>query len=490
MMQPLSLSEFLVLAQTSRRVGVFEAIAIESLTPTDVYELYKNDLKEGVLLENGTQEENPAYSYLFFEPVANIQVEKGVITQIIGNQVSERKDNPFAALRKLKKTLGFTTRPDVAHLISSAMGFVTYDAVRYLEAIPDRHNSEAALPDLSFNFYQISITFDHRNGEILISTLVEVSTEPEKDYYSAKAHLHHLIGLLKKQNNSPLNTQKSDKQQLSLAVDIGEAEFMQMVDKAREYIISGDAFQIVISRCFKLDYSVEPINIYKALRRLSPAPFMFFFQTGATVIMGASPERLIQVQQQKVILNPIAGTRKRSADKNDTAIADDLLNDKKEVAEHMMLVDLARNDVGSVSKPGSVKVDELLKVKHYSHVSHITSVVSGQLQTHLDSLAAFMAAFPAGTLSGAPKIRAMEIIDELETTRRGLYGGAICRFDYQDNLDSCIAIRMAVLKDGIATVRAGAGIVFDSDPQAEAQETLKKASAILDAIQQAHGGCL
>jgi anthranilate synthase component 1 len=214
---------------------------------------------------------------------------------------------------------------------------------------------------------------------------------------------------------------------------------------------------------------------------------MFYFPVLSNVIIGASPERLIRVQNKHITVNPIAGTRKRTEEKTDEAITTDLLNDKKELAEHMMLVDLARNDVGAVSVPGSVRVSELMRVKHYSQVSHITSTVTGQLQEKYDALDAFAASFPAGTLSGAPKVRAMQIIDELETSRRGLYGGAICRLDSLDNLDSCIAIRMAVLNNGTATVRAGGGIVYDSCPLAEAHETRQKARSLLEAIAQAHG---
>ena len=215
---------------------------------------------------------------------------------------------------------------------------------------------------------------------------------------------------------------------------------------------------------------------------------MFYLPINNGVIIGASPEKLIKVRNQQVEINPIAGTRQRTQQSHDEQIAAELLNDKKELAEHMMLVDLARNDLGAVCKPGSVKVKELLQVKHFSHVSHITSVVTGQLQDNLDALDALAAAFPAGTLSGAPKIRAMQIIDELETSKRGIYGGAICRLDYRGNLDSCIAIRMALLTDGMATVRAGAGIVYDSDPKSEANETRQKAQGILDAIAFAQGG--
>ncbi|MFN7097528.1 MAG: anthranilate synthase component I family protein, partial [Gammaproteobacteria bacterium] len=246
--------------------------------------------------------------------------------------------------------------------------------------------------------------------------------------------------------------------------------------------------QVVLSRRFTEKYTVSPFTIYQALCQISPAPYMFFIPLTDRVIIGASPERLIAVNQGTVSINPIAGTRRRDNSKTEQDIEQDLLSDSKEIAEHMMLVDLARNDIGAVCKPGSIVVEELLKVKHFSHISHITSLVTGKLERKYDALDALAHAFPAGTLSGAPKIRAMEIIDELETSRRGLYGGAICRLDYAGNLDTCIAIRMAILKDGIATVRTGGGIVYDSSPLAEADETRHKARNMLETIRIAQYG--
>jgi anthranilate synthase component 1 len=257
---------------------------------------------------------------------------------------------------------------------------------------------------------------------------------------------------------------------------------MQLVERAKQYIVHGEAFQVVLSRLFKKPYTVSPFAIYRSLRSVSPAPYMFYLPIDNSVILGASPERLVSVQGKQVGINPIAGTRRRTAESDLDAITQDLLSDKKECAEHTMLVDLARNDLGSTCLPGSVKVSELMRVRHFSHVSHIASTVVGQLKTEKDALDVLAAVFPAGTLSGAPKIRAMEIIDELEVSRRGLYGGVICRIDNQGDLDSCIAIRMAVLQDGIATVRTGAGIVYDSNPQAEADETRQKAQGVLEAI--------
>lgn len=262
-----------------------------------------------------------------------------------------------------------------------------------------------------------------------------------------------------------------------------------MVEKAKEYIHKGDAFQIVLSRQFYKKYLVSPFQIYRALRMSNPSPYMFFIEHNNTFIAGSSPERLASVKNRIVETHPIAGTRKRGATAHDDrVIAEDLLNDKKEVAEHVMLVDLARNDIGSVSVPGTVQIKKFKDIQHLTKVMHITSVVEGELSANKDALDGLRAVFPAGTLSGAPKIRAMEIIDKLEPSRRGLYGGAVCFVDNDGNLESCIAIRMAIMKDNIATVQAGCGIVFDSDPASETEETRSKASAVLNGIDLAEGG--
>lgn len=475
-MQPFTLAEFEKLAKTAKRIAVCEEIPAGNLTPVKLYTLLQKALNaDGMMFEDLQQRETARYSFICFEPIETLNL----------NNKDDRQ--PFALLREMQSKLAYATRAEVADLITNAMGFITYDAVRYFEDIPDRHATDASLPTLLFNFYALCLTFNHEKQTILISNITSVGDYPEQAYQAARAKIEKIIALL----NTPsyaVATSLETQAPSPVEVDISDADFMCMVEKAKNYIIRGDAFQIVISRNFKCNYTVPPFDIYKTLRSVSPAPFMFYFSIGENVILGASPERLIKVHDKKVTVNPIAGTRKRTGETTDDAITTDLLNDKKELAEHMMLVDLARNDVGAVSQPGSVKVSELLQVKHYSHVSHITSTVTGLLQEKYDALDAFQASFPAGTLSGAPKIRAMQIIDELETSRRGLYGGAICRLDSLGNLDSCIAIRMATLKHGIATIRTGAGIVYDSNPANEARETEQKARSMLDAIAKAHGG--
>jgi anthranilate synthase component I len=586
MKQPLSLDEFKMLAKEAKQVAVFQEIPAGTFTPAAIYSVLRKAYKtDGVMLEDLLQRECPRYSFICFEPIASLKINNG------------DHRHPLTALRTLQSQLTYSTRPEAADLITNAIGFITYDAIRYFEEIPDRHSVHPSLPLLLFNFYALSLTFDHEKQTILISTLVEVGDQQEEVYNEAQKKILAIKKLLstaireddrlsldrkeadrrsldrkkdaafsldrkeadgrsldrkeadgrfldrkeadgrpldrkeadgrfldrkeadgrfldrkeadgrsldrKEADGRSLNQKEADGRSLNqkedqarsldrhvtslVEVEPSDSDFMRMVEKAREYIIRGDAFQIVLSRCFKRHYSASPFDIYKTLRQVSPAPYMFYFPIGSSVIIGASPEQFIRVHNKQVMVNPIAGTRRRTGERTDEVIEDDLLTDKKELAEHMMLVDLARNDVGAVSEPGSVKVSELLNVKHYSHVSHITSTVTGKLKEEYDALDAFAAAFPAGTLSGAPKIRAMHIIDELETSRRGLYGGTICRLDLLGNFDSCIAIRAAILDNGIATVRTGAGIIYDSNPANEVQETYQKAQSILDAIACAEG---
>lgn len=476
MIPPFTIDEFKMHAKSKKYVAVFQEMPAGTLTPACIYSILNKEYDDqGVLLENLYQHEASRFSYICFDILATFSVN------------SEFDSQPLAALRELQSQFDFATRADVADLISSAAGFVTYDAVRFFESIPDRHDKNE-LPTMLFHFYALSLTFNHEKNTILISHLVKVNDDLDSSYQMAQQKISVIIKLL-----TTLSTEESitikQKVNANVCVEPSDADFMDMVVKAKEYITRGDAFQIVLSRTFKREISASPFDIYKTLREVSPAPFMFYFPIESGAIIGASPERFIRIHQHKITLNPIAGTRKRKVDgdKTDAMIEEDLLSDTKECAEHMMLVDLARNDMGAVSKPGSVTVNELLKVKHYSHVSHIASIVTGQLNETYDALDAFSSAFPAGTLSGAPKIRAMQIIDELETSRRGLYGGAICRLSSSGNLDSAIAIRMAHVEDNKATVRTGAGIVYDSNPFNEMQETYQKAQSLLDTLAVVHG---
>jgi anthranilate synthase component 1 len=274
----------------------------------------------------------------------------------------------------------------------------------------------------------------------------------------------------------------------SVTSNFTDEAFCSLVEKAKKHIYAGDVFQVVLSRRFEQHFTVDPFDIYRALRLINPSPYLFYLDEGDYVIVGASPEKLISVEGRLAEVRPIAGTRRRTVPENDAALIESLFADEKEIAEHTMLVDLGRNDLGKICEPGSVKVTELMTPEIFSHVIHLTSTVQGKLNPDVDGLTAIFSAFPAGTLSGAPKVRAMELINEFEKISRGLYGGSIVMFDAYGNVNSCIAIRMAILKDQVAYIQTGAGVVMDSDPQAEADETRAKAQALLKAISVAEGG--
>lgn len=483
MLHKLSLEEFITLSKTADSVAVFREILADRLTTVGIVAALANEMIDGTVLESGMQREKAGrYSFIAFGSRAQFSVKNKVVTQRIGAESTTLKAQPLPALRQLITQMTPAVKTEMLDFTSGIVGYLTYDAVRLFEMIPDRHSHANNLPEIFFNFYQTTLVFDHTQQKLLINMIVDVGSEPEKAYAATHEKIDALVAKIISGVNQDESTAAVEKSVALVDVDLADAEYMLLVERAKQYIVAGDAFQIVLSRCFKKSYTVAPFDIYRALRKVSPSPYMFYFPIENGFVVGASPEKLISVNHGEIIINPIAGTRRRAKDSDDQQIEADLLGDKKEQAEHMMLVDLARNDLGAVCKPGSIKIDELLKVKHFSHVSHITSSVSGQLRDDLDAFDALAAVFPAGTLSGAPKIRAMEIIDELETSRRGMYGGVICRLDYQGNLDSCIAIRMAVLKDGVATVRTGAGIVYDSNPQSEANETRQKAQNVLEAI--------
>lgn len=483
MLQHLKLPDFIALAQHAKRVAVYREISADRLTPIGIAECLAKELEDGSLLESAIEHQKDSrYAYLAFGTLAKITAKNGLVTRSLGTNTIERNTHPFTIVRQVLTELNCVSNLPETTFLHGAIGLVTYDSIRLFETIPDRHVATHPIPDMVFHFYHTTLLFDPIKNTILISIIVEVDDHLESCYQTVQDNITALI--LKITQPIPKTTVQSIScETTEVSVDIDDEQFIRMIAKAKDYIAAGDAFQIVLSRCFSKSYTVSPFDIYRALRHVSPAPYLFYIPIDGGFIVGASPEKMISVHKGTIEITPIAGTCPRTSNKkDDEQHAKALLSNDKELAEHMMLVDLARNDLGIVCKPGSIEVSELLKVKHFSHVSHVTSAVTGQLQDDKDALDALAATFPAGTLSGAPKIRAMELIDELETSKRGLYGGAICRIDYQGNLDSCIAIRMAVLRDQTATVRTGAGIVHDSDPQSEADETRQKARGVLDAI--------
>jgi len=409
-----------------------------------------------------------------------------------GRSREQRKGSVLPILKELLRQHRPATFAELPRFTAGAVGYFAYDAVRQLERIGEHAKDDLSLPDCVLMFFDRVLAFDHLRHQIHIIATADVSRESHR-----KAYDHALadITLLEKKLARGLrsvhwqNSGKPRKSKLKVHAGTSRSRFMKSVERAKEYIAAGDIFQVVLSQ--RLDFSPEvaPFDIYRALRTVNPSPYMYFLRMGDTHVLGSSPEMLVRVTGSKLEYRPIAGTHPRGRDEADDArLEKQMLADEKERAEHVMLVDLGRNDLGRVSEYGSVKVRDLMYVERYSHVMHIVSALEGKLREGLDALDAFAACFPAGTLSGAPKVRAMQIIEELEPVRRGIYGGSVFNADFAGNLDSCIAIRTMLMQGKRAYLQAGAGIVADSDPAKEFQESMNKAQAVLRAVEKARIG--
>jgi anthranilate synthase component 1 len=360
--------------------------------------------------------------------------------------------------------------------------------VRYVENLPNPPSDDRRLPDLDFGFYDQLVVFDHVNKTISVIVLsrADKNRSPQEAYSEALDWIQTIVDKLDQPppQHSLADIPLSLSPTLTPKSNFSQDKFEQAVLKCREYIQAGDIFQVVLSQRFEIPCSSEPIEIYRSLRVINPSPFMFLLRTPECTLVGSSPEVMARVFDRTVTVRPLAGTRPRGkTPEEDAALAADLLADPKERAEHVMLVDLGRNDVGRVAEFGSVRLTDLMVVENYSHVMHISSNVQGILRKDLNAMDAFRSCLPAGTVSGAPKVRAMEIIDELEPTKRGPYAGAVGYFDYRGNMDTCITLRTIVIRDNVVYIQAGAGLVADSVPQSEYQETVNKAKALLAAIE-------
>ena len=366
-----------------------------------------------------------------------------------------------------------------------AVGYISYDAVRYFEKLPTPDTDPLDVPESIFMMTTTFLVFDHVRHKIKVVSHAHLDGDARAAYEDATARIDDVIRRL---NTQPRLPEPNLDQPTGADVEFNMTReyYDGMVEKSREYIIAGDIIQTVVSQRMSRPTSAHPFQIYRSLRAINPSPYMYYLDLDGFQIVGASPELLVQVVDGQVAVHPIAGTRRRGRNEaEDLALEEELRNDEKERAEHIMLLDLGRNDVGRVSKPGTVKVTQTLDIERYSHVIHLVSHVTGQLQDGYSTYDALRACFPAGTVSGAPKIRAMEIIAELEPDRRGVYAGAVGYFDLSGNMDTAIAIRTLVVKDGVAHLQAGGGIVYDSTPEFEYMETLHKAGAMLTAIDEA-----
>jgi anthranilate synthase component 1 len=482
--------EFSHLAREATLVPLVKSVTADLLTPVSAFLAVAANEPNAFLLESVERgEQIGRYTFLGARPYMRVQSRGAEIIVHRGARRERRSGNVIQVIKELLRQHRPTEVPGLPPFTAGGVGYFAYDLVRQLENVGNHAIDDLELPDCSLMFFDRLLAFDHLRHQIHIIATADVSREsPRQAYDRATKDIARLekklaTGLrsLRLQNSS-----RSPRGKLKIHAGTSRRRFMQSVERAKEYIAAGDAFQVVLSQRLDFTPEVSPFDIYRALRTVNPSPYMYFLRNGDTHVLGSSPEMLVRVTGRKLEYRPIAGTHPRGRDAADDArLEQQMLSDEKERAEHVMLVDLGRNDLGRVSEYGSVKVRDLMYVERYSHVMHLVSALEGTLRQDLDSLDAFAACFPAGTLSGAPKVRAMQIIEELEPTRRGIYGGSVLYADFAGNLDSCIAIRTMLMRGKKAYLQAGAGIVADSDPASEFDESMNKAQAVLKAVEAA-----
>jgi anthranilate synthase component I len=485
--------EFSRLARECTLIPVVKSVTADLLTPVSAFLAIAVQEPDAFLLESAERgEQIGRYTFLGARPYLQVRARGEDVVLQRGRARERRKGSVLPVLKELLRHHRPATFAGLPPFTAGAVGYFAYDAVRGLENIGEQAEDDLSLPDCVLMFFDRLLAFDHLRHQIHIIATADVSREsPRRAYDRALAD----IAILEKKLDRGLRpahghkSARSSKATMKVHAGTSRARFIKSVERAKEYIAAGDIFQVVLSQ--RLDFSPEvaPFDIYRALRTVNPSPYLYFLRMGDTHVLGSSPEMLVRVTGRKLEYRPIAGTHPRGRDEaEDLRLGKEMLADEKERAEHVMLVDLGRNDLGRVSEYGSVKVRDLMYVERYSHVMHIVSALEGKLREGLDALDAFAACFPAGTLSGAPKVRAMQIIEELEPVRRGVYGGSVLYADFAGNLDSCIAIRTMLMKGQRAYLQAGAGIVADSDPAKEFQECMNKAQAVLRAVQMARVG--
>ncbi|MCL5024179.1 MAG: anthranilate synthase component I, partial [Nitrospirae bacterium] len=413
--------------------------------------------------------------------------------------VVREMDDPLEALKEEISKYRPVEVKGLPRFFGGLVGYIGYDMVRFFERVPDRGRRGLDLPDMFFMLTDTMLIFDSLKQKIKVVSNAHLEHgRPEEAYRHAERKIEEIIERLKRvpAENGRAAIRKiapgaaADGERGGFRSSFGAKDaFTDAVAKAKEFVMAGDVVQVVLSQKFERESTVEPFDVYRSLRAINPSPYMYYLDTGDGKVVGSSPEILVRLEGRGVVLRPIAGTRRRGeTDAEDRALEEELKKDPKEVAEHIMLVDLGRNDVGRIARTGSVRVTELMTVERYSHVMHLVSNVEGDLREGLDAFDVLRASFPAGTVTGAPKVRAMEIIEELEPTKRGPYAGAVGYFSYSGNMDTCITIRTLLIKDSTVSVQAGAGIVADSDPSREYTETVNKATAMMKAVDMAEKG--
>ncbi len=488
----------------SNLLGVRTELHNDALTPMAVFRSLQEQSNDAFLLESVEHgKQMGRYTFVGLDSVAVIVYQEGVLHIQHKGQDDLRQSccDPFPLIRDyLSLFKPLFEGGDIPPFVGGAVGYIGYDVIRVAEDIPQTVKDDLQIPDIFLMVTDRVLVFDHLKHKIHVVGSAYLDDDRSKDHLldiydttcgdidafidTSLCHFKVDVGAAVGRSQSVIITPEDCE---AMSNQTSE-DYKQAVLKAKDYIVAGDILQVVLSQRFAVPTKADPLDIYCVLRSLNPSPYMFYFKCGSFVLTGSSPETMVRLQDGGVLTKPMAGTRPRGAtDEEDQALAQELLDDPKERAEHLMLVDLGRNDIGRIAKASSVEVNTFMAVEKYSHVMHIVSEVEGRILEDLDSFDAVLATFPAGTLSGAPKIRAMEIIDELEPTKRATYGGLAGYFGFDGHMDTCITIRSMVCKDGKAYVQAGAGIVADSDPDKEYQECMNKAMAVIRAIKLAEG---
>lgn len=467
-------------------VPVWKVLTADLETPVSAYLKLARAQKHAFLLESVEGGKRVArHTYVGADPCILLTAQDGHVEIREGTEVERRQGDFFATLKELARRFRPAGADGLPPFSAGAVGYAGFDLVREIEPrVPPFREDDVGAPDAVFMFFTSVLVFDHVRHQIYVIANARTDEGKPLDecYRDAIAEVEALERCLERPVTLP--APPADQVPGELRSNIGKEAYCAAVEKAREYILAGDIFQVVLSQRLEMRPGVHPFQIYRALRTVNPSPYMFYLQMDDTAVIGASPEMLVKIEGRTIEYRPIAGTRPRGkTPEEDRALAEDLLADEKELAEHVMLVDLGRNDVGRVSEYGSVRVPEFKIVEHYSHVMHIVSSVFGTLREGCDAFDTLKACFPAGTVTGAPKVRAMEIIAELEPAKRGVYSGSVMYLDFSETLTSAIAIRTMVVRGDKAYLQAGAGIVADSVPEREWEETMNKAGALLKAVE-------
>jgi anthranilate synthase component 1 len=492
-MQP-DFLEFQRLAKQGNLVPVYDVFSADLLTPVSAYLRIARGARYSFLLESVEGGEKIArYTFAGAHPEEVFRYANGACVLENRNKLVWEERDPVSFLRQRMDKFKPVRIPGLPPLVAGAIGYFSYDMVRLIERLPKTLRDEIGLYDAVLMFYHGILAFDHVQHRLWIvrNVFTEGPGTLRAKYNAAVLEIKRTRALLQEPAPAELVRKSAKKKARPLKVtsNFRKAEYLAAVRKAKAYIRAGDIFQVVISQRFSAKVQAESFEIYRELRALNPSPYLFYLHMNDVDVVGSSPEMLVKVQGREVFYRPIAGTLPRGRDEaEDQRFEKQMLASEKERAEHVMLVDLGRNDLGRVCEYGSVKVEQLMLVERFSHVMHLVSSLKGLLREDVDCFDALMACFPAGTVSGAPKVRAMQIIEELERTRRGIYAGGVLYMDFAGNLDSCIALRTMVVKNGMAYVQAGGGVVADSTPVGEYQETLNKSRALLAALESAHQG--